>query len=233
MTLEPLENYGSAIWHKDSLSGTRVWNWCVKTSIQKSLSFHYSFICTVFVWEQLHWLHSCTHLVRASDNWTYPTTLLECLAYSPWRQLYSPVLLRTWRACGSPTPSLTMLTSMELYWPPSYSPLPLTVLDWKYWPSLITILVYLDYVQLWRTFRYDWRSFHSYTDVTCEMLNILHPNSLTKIDLSMNASIFGGTTGTLVLAKFLQVFQSLEQLDCSDCSLLCRHHNAYPPSQIR
>ncbi len=27
-------------------------------------------------------VHSCTHLVRASHYWTYPTILLECLAYS-------------------------------------------------------------------------------------------------------------------------------------------------------
>ncbi len=59
----------------------------------------------------------------------------------------------------------------------------------------------------------------SCTDVTCDMLNILHPNSLTKIDLSMNGSIFGGTSGTLLLAKFLQAFQSLEYLYCSCCSL--------------
>ncbi len=61
-------------------------------------------------------------------------------------------------------------------------------------------------------------SFHSesqYT-VTCEMLN-LHPNSLTTMYL--NGSNFSGTAGTLLLAKFLQAFQSLEEFDCSDCSL--------------
>ncbi len=61
-------------------------------------------------------------------------------------------------------------------------------------------------------------SFHSesqYT-VTCEMLNI-NPNSLTVMDL--NGSNFSGTAGTLLLAKFLQAFQSLERLYCSDCSL--------------
>ncbi|XP_064400734.1 protein NLRC3-like isoform X2 [Halichondria panicea] len=57
-------------------------------------------------------------------------------------------------------------------------------------------------------------SFHSesqYT-VTYEMLDF-HPNSLTKMDLT------GSNFGTLSLAKFLQAFQSLERLSCSDCSL--------------
>ncbi len=55
-------------------------------------------------------------------------------------------------------------------------------------------------------------SFHSesqYT-VTCEMLKY----NLNR--MLLNGSNFGRT---LLLAKFLQVFQSLEQLDCSDCSL--------------
>ncbi len=61
-------------------------------------------------------------------------------------------------------------------------------------------------------------SFHSesqYT-LTCEMLKIT-PNYLTMIDLTH--SNFSGTTGTLLLAKILQAFQSLKGLDCSDCSL--------------
>ncbi len=62
-------------------------------------------------------------------------------------------------------------------------------------------------------------SFHSesqYT-VTCDMLNLLHPNSLTRIHL--NGSNFSGTAKTLLLAKFLQAFQSLIMINCSDCSL--------------
>ncbi|XP_064399812.1 protein NLRC3-like isoform X2 [Halichondria panicea] len=61
-------------------------------------------------------------------------------------------------------------------------------------------------------------SFHSesqYT-LTCEMLKIT-PNYLTMIDLTH--SNFSGTTGTLLLAKILQAFQSLKGLDCSDCFL--------------
>ncbi len=61
-------------------------------------------------------------------------------------------------------------------------------------------------------------SFHSesqYT-VTCEMLD-LHLNTLIGIKLSR--SNFSGTDRTLLLAKFIQAFQSLEQLDCSYCSL--------------
>ncbi len=52
--------------------------------------------------------------------------------------------------------------------------------------------------------------------VTCEMLNLL-PNSLRCC--IFNRSNFSGTAGTLLLAKFLQSFQSLEQFHCSDCSL--------------
>ncbi|XP_064400741.1 NACHT, LRR and PYD domains-containing protein 3-like isoform X2 [Halichondria panicea] len=61
-------------------------------------------------------------------------------------------------------------------------------------------------------------SFHSesqYT-VTCEMLNI-NANSLTMMDLI--GSNFSGAAGTLLLAKFLQAFQSLKRLYCLDCSL--------------
>ncbi len=50
----------------------------------------------------------------------------------------------------------------------------------------------------------------------CEMSNLL-PNSLTTMDL--NNSNIRGTAGTLLLAKFLQVFQSLKRLDCCNCSL--------------
>ncbi len=35
----------------------------------------------------------------------------------------------------------------------------------------------------------------------------------------LNGSNFSGTAGTLLLAKLLQAFQSLEEFDCSDCSL--------------
>ncbi|XP_064399800.1 NACHT, LRR and PYD domains-containing protein 3-like isoform X2 [Halichondria panicea] len=52
--------------------------------------------------------------------------------------------------------------------------------------------------------------------VTCEMLDI-HPNSLTVMALT-NCN-FSGAAGTLLLAKILQAFQSLEGLSCSDCSL--------------
>ncbi len=48
------------------------------------------------------------------------------------------------------------------------------------------------------------------------MLNI-NPNNLTTIGLTN--SNFSGTAGTLLLAKFLQVFPSMKQLTCSDCSL--------------
>ena len=61
-------------------------------------------------------------------------------------------------------------------------------------------------------------SFHSesqYT-VTCEMLTPI-PNSLMIMYLT--DSDFSGTAGTLLLAKFLQAFQSLKRLYCSDCSL--------------
>ncbi len=61
-------------------------------------------------------------------------------------------------------------------------------------------------------------SFHSeyrYT-VTREMLKI-NPNSLTMMYLT--GSNFSGTAGTLLLAMFLQAFQSLKRLYCSDCSL--------------
>ncbi len=61
-------------------------------------------------------------------------------------------------------------------------------------------------------------SFHSESQyaVTCEMLN-LHSNTLTTMLLT--GSNFSGTAGTLLLAKFLQAFQSLEYLNCSRCSL--------------
>ncbi len=52
--------------------------------------------------------------------------------------------------------------------------------------------------------------------VTCDMLN-LHPNSLAAIKLT--GSNLSGTAGTLFLSKFLQAFQSLEYLICSDCFL--------------
>ncbi len=35
----------------------------------------------------------------------------------------------------------------------------------------------------------------------------------------LNGSNFNGTAGTLLLAKILQAFQSLEEFICSDCSL--------------
>ena len=35
----------------------------------------------------------------------------------------------------------------------------------------------------------------------------------------MRGSNFNGTAGTLLLAKFLQAFKSLETLNCLDCSL--------------
>ncbi|XP_064400818.1 NACHT, LRR and PYD domains-containing protein 3-like isoform X2 [Halichondria panicea] len=74
----------------------------------------------------------------------------------------------------------------------------------------------LNEVYLWNT--HPTTSFHSEPQyaVTCEMLN-LHPNCLTTMDL--HSSNFRGTAGTLLLAKFLQAFQSLERLDCSNCSL--------------
>ena len=61
-------------------------------------------------------------------------------------------------------------------------------------------------------------SFHSQSQytVTCEMLNI-NANSLTMMDLT--GSNFSGGAGTLLLAKFLQAFQSLKRLYCLDCSL--------------
>ncbi len=61
-------------------------------------------------------------------------------------------------------------------------------------------------------------SFHSesqYT-VTCEMLN-LYPNCLTTMNL--DGFNFCGIAGTMFLAKILQIFQSLELLSCSYCSL--------------
>ncbi|XP_064400738.1 NACHT, LRR and PYD domains-containing protein 3-like isoform X2 [Halichondria panicea] len=45
----------------------------------------------------------------------------------------------------------------------------------------------------------------------------LHPNSLTTMILS--GSNFSGNVGTLLLATFLQAFQSLEWFSCSSCSL--------------
>ncbi len=55
--------------------------------------------------------------------------------------------------------------------------------------------------------------------VTSEMLN-LFPNSLCRLKkMYLGSSNFSGTAGTFLLAKFLQVFQSLEDLDCFDCSL--------------
>ncbi len=60
--------------------------------------------------------------------------------------------------------------------------------------------------------------FHSesqYT-ITCEMLDI-HPNSLTAMGL--NNSNFNGIAGSVLLAKILQAFKSLEELFCSGCSL--------------
>ncbi len=45
----------------------------------------------------------------------------------------------------------------------------------------------------------------------------LHPNSLTTMIL--NGSNFSGNVGTLLLAQFLQVFQSLEWFSCNSCSL--------------
>ncbi len=52
--------------------------------------------------------------------------------------------------------------------------------------------------------------------VTREMLTPI-PNSLTMMHLS--GSNFSGTAGTLLLAKLLQAFQSLECFVCADCSL--------------
>ncbi len=49
--------------------------------------------------------------------------------------------------------------------------------------------------------------------VTCEMLN----HNLGK--LYLHDSNFSGTAGTLLLAKFLQTFQALEDLTCRNCSL--------------
>ena len=53
--------------------------------------------------------------------------------------------------------------------------------------------------------------------VNCEMLNINPPNSLTKMNLI--GSNFSGAAGTLLLANIFRAFQSLEKLNCSDCSL--------------
>ncbi len=55
------------------------------------------------------------------------------------------------------------------------------------------------------------------THLATSFHSVTHPNSLTVMDL--NGSNFSGTAGTLLLAKFLQAFQSLEQLICWDCSL--------------
>ena len=62
------------------------------------------------------------------------------------------------------------------------------------------------------------KSFHSESQhaITCEMLDV-HPNSLKTMYL--RGSNFSGTAGTLLLSKFLQAFQSLKDLDCSDCSV--------------
>ncbi len=62
-------------------------------------------------------------------------------------------------------------------------------------------------------------SFHSVSQytVTSEMLESLPKKCLTSLYLT--GSNFSGMAGTLLLAKFLQAFQSLEKLICFDCSL--------------
>ncbi len=64
-------------------------------------------------------------------------------------------------------------------------------------------------------------SFHSepqYSNTATLMnLNLSSLDFLKRLDLI--GSNFSGFTGTLLLAKFLQAFQSLEYLICSDCSL--------------
>ncbi len=80
---------------------------------------------------------------------------------------------------------------------------------------LQTIPIGLHHINLLRTRPTTFHSESQYT-VTCDMLSF-SSCSLTVMNLS--SSNFSGTAGTLLLAKFLQAFQSLEYLTCSDCSL--------------
>ena len=86
-------------------------------------------------------------------------------------------------------------------------------------PGLYSIVenipLQLNEIELGAT--HDATSFHSLQYVvTCEML-YFHPYNLKSMYLS--GSNLCGAAGALLLAKFLQVFQTLKRLNCSYCSL--------------
>ncbi len=64
-------------------------------------------------------------------------------------------------------------------------------------------------------------SFHSVSQytVTSEILNLYPKNLYCLRSMDLTGSNFSGSAGTLLLEKSLQALQSLEELNCSDCSI--------------
>ncbi len=169
---------------------------------------------------------SCTSLTTL----TYLTILLEFLAIQSLETAVRQELLSTCRRCSSNTLTddadvngallTTLLQSIASHCAELSTLGPISDNNLGL-PGLCSVVenipLRLNHIDLKSTHLTN--SFHSVSQytVTSEMLESLPKKCLTSLYLT--GSNFSGMAGTLLLAKFLQAFQSLEKLICFDCSL--------------